>query len=250
MNQWYTAAQKCAGGIGASMASPAGQKNVFRFGLFEADSGSGQLLKQGIHVRLQDQPFRMLMLLLERPGEVVTREELQKALWPGGTVVEFDHGIGTALKKLRQALGDEADHPRYIETLARRGYRWIAGVEWVESAEKPEISKPADEIIDSIAVLPFANLGGDPEQDYFARDSPKRFSTLSRVSLDCALPRGPLLSHSGVKSRTSGKSARRSTSDRFWKVVYVTQTIEFALPCSSSMRALVIICGRKATTAR
>ena len=64
-------------------------------------------------------------------------------------------------------MGDDADHPRYIETLARRGYRWVAGVEWVESGEKPEISKPADGIIDSIAVLPFANLGGDPEQDYF-----------------------------------------------------------------------------------
>ena len=83
--------------------------------------------------------------------------------------MEFDHGIATALKKLRQALGDDADHPRYIETLARRGYRWIAGVEWVESREKPEISKPADETIDSIAVLPFANLGGDPRTGLLLR---------------------------------------------------------------------------------
>jgi DNA-binding winged helix-turn-helix (wHTH) protein len=73
----------------------------------------------------------MLHLLVEHSGEVVTREELQKTLWPGGTVVEFDHAIATALKKLRRALGDDADHPRYIETLARRGYRWIAGGEWM-----------------------------------------------------------------------------------------------------------------------
>jgi TolB-like protein len=138
-----------------------------RFGGLSLDLRAGELRNGPERIRLQDKPFQMLRLLLEHSGEVVTREELQKTLWSGGTVVEFDHGIATALKKLRQALGDDADHPRYIETLARRGYRWIAGVEWVDSCEKPEISKPADDIIDSIAVLPFANLGGDPEQDYF-----------------------------------------------------------------------------------
>jgi TolB-like protein/Tfp pilus assembly protein PilF len=149
------------------LASPLQSLRLARFGGFSLDLRAGELRTGTERIRLQDKPFQMLRLLLEHSGEVVTREELQKTLWPGGTVVEFDHGIATALKKLRQALGDDADHPRYIETLARRGYRWIAGVEWVESAEKPEISKPPDEKIDSIAVLPFANLDGDPEQDYF-----------------------------------------------------------------------------------
>src|SRR5215471_17471721 len=128
MNQWYTAAQKCAWGYRASMASPAGQRNVFRFGLYEADSGSGQLLKQGIHVRLQDQPFRMLILLLERAGEVVTREDLREKLWPQNTFVEFDNGLNVAVKKIRDALGDSAENPRFIETVPRRGYRFIAPV--------------------------------------------------------------------------------------------------------------------------
>jgi serine/threonine-protein kinase len=144
----------------------------------------------------------MLRLLLDHSGEVVTREELQKTLWPDGAVVEFDHGIATALKKLRQALGDDADHPRYIETLARRGYRWIAGVEWVESGEKPEISKGADETIDSIAVLPFANLGGDPEQDYFCEG-------LAEEILN-ALTRVPGLR---VTARTSSFSFRGNEQD-------------------------------------
>ena len=138
-----------------------------RFGGLSLDLLAGELRKGIERVRLQDKPFQMLRLLLEHSGEVVTREELQKTLWPRGTVVEFDHSIATALKKLRQALGDDADHPRYIETLARRGYRWIAGVEWVGLGEKPEISQGADETIDSIAVLPFANLDGDPGQEYF-----------------------------------------------------------------------------------
>ena len=149
------------------MASPLQSLRLARFEGFFLDLRAAELRKGTERIRLQDKPFQMLRLLLEHSGEVVTREELQKTLWPGGTVVEFDHGIATALKKLRQALGDDADHPRYIETLARRGYRWIAGVEWIESGEKPETSKPADETIESIAVLPFANLGGDPEQDYF-----------------------------------------------------------------------------------
>jgi adenylate cyclase len=109
----------------------------------------------------------MLLLLLQHSGEVVTQEELRKTLWPGGTVVEFDHSIATALKKLRRALGDDADHPRYIETLARRGYRWIAGVEWVHSGEGPETLDAVERTIDSIAVLPFTNLSANPEQDYF-----------------------------------------------------------------------------------
>jgi DNA-binding winged helix-turn-helix (wHTH) protein/tetratricopeptide (TPR) repeat protein len=110
------------------MASPARQKNVFRFGLFEAHPASGELLKQGQQVRLQDQPFRMLVLLLERPGEVVTRDELREKLWPEQTFVEFDNGLNVAVKKVRDALGDSAENPRFVETVPRHGYRFIAPV--------------------------------------------------------------------------------------------------------------------------
>ena len=105
----------------------------FRFGLFEADADSGELRKSGTRIRLQAQPFRVLVCLLERPGEVVTREEMQQRLWGTDTIVDFDHSLGTAINKLRESLGDSAENPRFIETLARRGYRFIAPVTVVES---------------------------------------------------------------------------------------------------------------------
>ena len=100
----------------------------FRFGLFEADAESGELRKSGVRIRLQAQPFRVLICLLERPGEVVTRDEIQQRLWGADTVVDFDHSLGTAINKLRESLGDSAENPRFIETLARRGYRFLAPV--------------------------------------------------------------------------------------------------------------------------
>jgi hypothetical protein len=90
---------------------------VVRFGVFEANRKTGEWRKSGVRIRLQDQPFQILLMLLDRPGEVVSREEIQRQLWPDGTFVEFEHSIGTAIKKLRQALGDDADTPRYIEAL-------------------------------------------------------------------------------------------------------------------------------------
>ena len=104
---------------------------VIRFGVFEVDLEAGQVRKNGLKVRLQKQPFQILAMLLERPGEVVMREEVQKRLWKDDTFVDFDHGLGTAIKKLCEALGDSADNPRFIETLPRRGYRFIAPVEGV-----------------------------------------------------------------------------------------------------------------------
>ncbi len=101
----------------------------FRFGLFEADTASGELRKSGIRLRLQEQPFQVLITLLERPGEVVTREELRQRLWPEGTFVDFDHSLNSVINKLREVLGDSAGNPRFIETLARRGYRFLAPVE-------------------------------------------------------------------------------------------------------------------------
>lgn len=101
----------------------------FRFGVFEADTASGELRKSGIRLRLQEQPFQVLITLLERPGEVVTREELRQRLWPEGTFVDFDHSLNSVINKLREVLGDSAGNPRFIETLARRGYRFLAPVE-------------------------------------------------------------------------------------------------------------------------
>ncbi|HZZ39894.1 MAG TPA: winged helix-turn-helix domain-containing protein [Acidobacteriaceae bacterium] len=106
----------------------------FRFGLFEADAESGELRKSGIRIRLQAQPFRVLVCLLERPGEVVTREDIQQRLWGSDTIVDFDHSLGTAINKLREALGDSAENPRFIETLAKRGYRFLAPVTAVNEA--------------------------------------------------------------------------------------------------------------------
>jgi DNA-binding winged helix-turn-helix (wHTH) protein len=106
-----------------------------RFGIFEVDLQSGELRKQGYKVKLQEQPFQVLVMLLERPGEVVTREELQKKLWPADTFVDFERGLNRAINKLREALGDDADSPRFIETLPRRGYRFVAPVETAGARE-------------------------------------------------------------------------------------------------------------------
>jgi serine/threonine-protein kinase len=111
------------------MAQAAAPRRVVRFGVFELDFGTGELRKAGLKIKLQDQPFQVLGMLLERPGELVTREELHSRLWPSGTFGDFDHGLNVAVKKLRIALGDVADNPRFIETLARRGYRFIGQIE-------------------------------------------------------------------------------------------------------------------------
>jgi DNA-binding winged helix-turn-helix (wHTH) protein len=103
-------------------------KDPLRFGVFEMDPSARELRKHGVRIKLQDQPFAVLLILLEKPGQLVTKEELQQRLWPTDTFVEFDKGIYNAMKRLRETLGDEADTPRYIETLPRRGYRCIAAV--------------------------------------------------------------------------------------------------------------------------
>src|SRR6516164_2784172 len=100
----------------------------FRFGVFEIDPSARELRKHGVRVKVQDQPFAVLLVLLEKPGDLITKEEIQQRLWPTDTFVEFDKGIYNAMKRLRETLGDEAETPRYIETLPRRGYRFIAPV--------------------------------------------------------------------------------------------------------------------------
>jgi DNA-binding winged helix-turn-helix (wHTH) protein len=107
----------------SSHASP-----ILRFGIFEVSLQTGELRRKGQKVKLQDQPFQVLAALLERPGEVVTREELRSKLWPADTFVDFDHSLNAAIKRLRDALGESAEKPIFIETLARRGYRFIGDV--------------------------------------------------------------------------------------------------------------------------
>jgi cholera toxin transcriptional activator len=114
------------------MQSVSSEKRVFRFGLYQADAAAGELRKNGRRVKLQEQPFQVLLLLLERPGAVVTRDEIRQALWSDDTFVDFDHSLNTVVNKLRDALDDVASNPRFIETLARRGYRFIAPVEILE----------------------------------------------------------------------------------------------------------------------
>src|ERR1700721_3283962 len=115
-----------------------------RFGVFEGDLRAGELHKHGLRVRLQDQPFQALAMLLEHPGAVVTREELQKRLWPADTFVDFDHGLNKAVNKIRDALGDSAESPRFVETIARRGYRFLAEVRAADATfvPSPELVPP------------------------------------------------------------------------------------------------------------
>jgi cholera toxin transcriptional activator len=106
----------------------------YRFGVFEANAATGELRKQGMHVRINAQPFQLLCMLLDRPGEVVTREEIARELWPDGTFVDFEHGVNSTINRIREALGDSAANPRFVETLARRGYRFVAPVELIGGA--------------------------------------------------------------------------------------------------------------------
>jgi TolB-like protein len=129
---------------------------LIRFGAFELDQYAGELRKDGTLVRLQEQPLQILRILLEHPGDIITREELQQKIWPSDTFVDFGHGINNAIKRLREALEDTAETPQFVETLPRRGYRFIARTE----REKPRFR--------SLAVLPLENLSRDPEQEYFA----------------------------------------------------------------------------------
>ncbi|HEV3205995.1 MAG TPA: winged helix-turn-helix domain-containing protein [Terriglobales bacterium] len=147
------------------MSSPQSHsaRKVVRFGVFEADLVAGELRKNGGRIRLQEQPFQLLALLLERPGEVVTREELRQKLWPADTFVDFDHSLNTAVNKLREALGDSASSPRYVETLARRGYRFLGQVDRTE-AGNPVAQNPAKNTsIDAVISAPVETFHRDLE---------------------------------------------------------------------------------------
>jgi len=132
-------------------------KRLFRFGVFEIDAASGELRKAGMRVRLQEQPSRVLLMLVERPGEVIARDELRQKLWPADTFVDFDHSLNTIINKLREVLGDSASSPRFIETLAKRGYRFLPSVETIgngrEEQAASEAGSPSSHASSSFSVL-------------------------------------------------------------------------------------------------
>jgi TolB-like protein/DNA-binding winged helix-turn-helix (wHTH) protein/tetratricopeptide (TPR) repeat protein len=176
--------------------------DIFHFGIFQLDLRAGELHKAGVKVKLQDQPFRVLALLVDRAGEVVTREELRQKIWPSNVYVDFDQGLNNAIKKVRESLGDSADSPRFIETVARHGYRFVATVSAASARSAEPRSQfglrtlrngilisstaallaaagywawhgwamragPSSEKV-TLAVLPFDNLSGDPDQEFFS----------------------------------------------------------------------------------
>ncbi|MGH9709429.1 MAG: winged helix-turn-helix domain-containing protein, partial [Candidatus Acidiferrales bacterium] len=148
------------------MSAPAASLAVFRFGMFEVDLQNRELRKGGVRLKLEAKPLQILEMMLERPGEIITRKQIQQKLWPD-TFVIFDYSLNTAVNKLRLALSDSAESPRYIETVARRGYRFIASV-GIQPA--PPVFSPVDApaAVSSIAVLPFQNSSGQPETEYMS----------------------------------------------------------------------------------
>jgi TolB-like protein/Tfp pilus assembly protein PilF len=153
------------------MKSSSGGFQAIRFGTFELDVCAGELRKQGVRIKLPEQPLRVLELLLKNPGQLVTREELRRNLWPTNTLVDFDHGLNRAINKLREAIGDSVESPRFIETLAKRGYRFLADAR----ADASQVR--------SLMVLPLDSLSQDPEQAYFAVGLTEALTTtLAKIS--------------------------------------------------------------------
>ena len=150
-----------------SVKEVASSRGGVRFSAFEVDFRNGEVRKHGFRIRLQDQPFRVLQILLEHPGELVTREELQRKIWPADTFVDFEKGLNNAIKRLREALGDDAEKPRFIETLSKRGYRFISPVEEVAKGARTPNVPAAAVTVDSIVVLPFVNMSMDTENEFF-----------------------------------------------------------------------------------
>ncbi len=162
-------------------------QGTIRFGAFELDFRASELRKQGTKVKLQEQPFQILQVLLRRPGEIVTREELQQKIWPSDTFVDFDHGLYNAIKRLREALGDSAETPRFVETLSRRGYRFVGTIE----CDGPQVR--------SLAVLPLENLSHDPEQEYFAEGLTEALiMTLAKIGELRVVSRTSAMQYKGV----------------------------------------------------
>ena len=141
----------------------------YRFGTFEADAATGELRRQGLRVKLNTQPFQVLLMLLARPGELLTREEISRELWPDGTFVDYEHGVNSAVNRIREALGDTAASPRFVETLARRGYRFVAPVERIPPEPIPariasgEVPSPAAPESETAASTQQSSAATEPE---------------------------------------------------------------------------------------
>lgn len=169
---------------------------LVRFGVFEFHPKSGELLKQGRRVRLSGQPAQILAFLLRRPGDLVTREELQQALRPADTHVNFDQSLNAAMKRLRHALGDSPGKPLFIETMARRGYRFIAPVTSPGQSTLPSVRTV--HAVHSIAVLPFENATADPDADYLIDGLTEAISNaLSRLPALRVLARSTVFRYRG-----------------------------------------------------
>src|SRR5207248_610781 len=186
--------------LGASVQDLRLSRATIRFGAFELDQDAGELRRDGTKIRLQEQPLQILQILLEQPGKVVLREELRKRVWPSDTFVDFDHGINNAIKRLREALGDLAETPRYIETLPRRGYRFIGKTTPLEDNGARARS---------LAVLPLENLSRDPEQEYFADGLTEALITsLAKISALRVVSRTSAMQYKSVRNKSVSEIAR------------------------------------------
>jgi DNA-binding winged helix-turn-helix (wHTH) protein len=251
-----------------------------RFGAFEADLRSGELRKHGMKIKLQDQPFQILAMLLERPSEIVTREELRHKLWPADTFVDFDVGLNAAIKRLRDALGDSAESPRYVETLPRRGYRFVAAAERIEDlpiqSKNLTVLQPgklwialgllavilalvlslnisgfrqrflrasAATKVHSVAVLPLENLTGDPGQDYFADGMTEALITdLGKIGQLRVISRTSVMKYKGTEKSDAATAKRRF---RLRQRASISRMFFFSTPSSSitfmTIRALKFV---------
>ena len=207
---------------------------TIRFGAFDVNPRSGELRKAGSRISLQDQPFKVLLALLERPGEVVSRDELRGRIWPEESFGDFDHAVSVAVAKLRAALGDSAEIPRYIETLHRRGYRFIFPMS-VPMGQEGANHDPG--IFDSIAVLPLVNETADPETEYLSDGiSESIINLLSRFPNLRVIPRTSAFRYKGreadlkaigrdlkVRAVLTGKMIQRSN-----RLVVQTELVDVA----------------------
>jgi TolB-like protein/DNA-binding winged helix-turn-helix (wHTH) protein/Flp pilus assembly protein TadD len=231
------------------MAGDADQSRTVRFGAFEVDLRTGELRKNGLKIKLQDQPFRVLIILLRHAGDVVTREELRRELWSNDTFVDFDHGLNAAVRRLRDALDDSAENPRFIETLPRHGYRFITTT--VRNPIQPET--PASPLrrrsvpvlaalflialalfvwgrnnlrgaglfgtavqpqIHSLAVLPFTNISGDPHHESFADGMTEALITeLSRIGPLRVISQTSMMQYKGEKKKSLPQIGRELNVD-------------------------------------
>ena len=261
-----------------------GLREPIRFGIFEMDLTSGELRKQGVRIKLQEQPFQVLVALVERPGEVVSREELQKRLWSSDVVVDFDRGLNKAINRLREALGDDADAPRFIETLPQRGYRFLAEVESAASAARPKsvpiaeprfrhigrrgllamasgltaaplliygyrrfVSGPPQ--IESIAVLPLENLSGNIDQEYFSDGmTDELIGELARIGSLRVISRTSIMQYKVRRRKSLQEIARELNVDAILEGTVAQSGGRVRITAQLYAPWMIGTCGRNATS--